>query len=273
MSKFILSAFADEISPNLKEQIDVLREHQIGYVEFRGLEGKVIIDYSPDEIREVAHQLADNGIKVSALGSPIGKIMIDDPFEEHLERFKKAMETAHLLGTSNIRMFSFFLPFGENPSQYRDEVLRRWTAFIQASEGSGLTLLHENEKMIYGDNAERCLDLLQSLNHSRVQATFDPANFVQCQVESYPHAFQMLEKHIAYMHIKDAMLENGEVVPAGQGDGKLPEILKTLWQKDFEGFLSIEPHLNNSDPGGGPKMFGVAVSALRDVLAKIGAAA
>lgn len=269
MSQFTLSAFADEISPHLQEQIDVLIQNDISYLEFRGLEGQVIIDYPSSEIREVARQLSDQGISVSAVGSPIGKIMISDPFEEHLDRFKKTLETAHLLGTTNIRMFSFFIPYDEDPNRYRDEVLSRWRKFIDASEGSGLMLLHENEKAIYGDTAERCLDLLDTLDHPRVRATFDPANFVQCQVETYPHAYRMLESKIAYMHIKDALLESGEVVPAGRGDGKLQEILSALKAKGFEGFLSIEPHLNNSLPGGGPHNFRIAANAIKGLLANL----
>jgi sugar phosphate isomerase/epimerase len=269
MTKFLISAFADEISPHLEEQITVLQENEIGYVEFRNLEERAIIDYSLPEIKIVANRLLDAGIQVSALGSPIGKISITDPFAPHLERFKNSIETAHVLGTNSIRMFSFYIPYGERPETYRDEVLTRWFAFVAESEGSGLTLLHENEKGIYGDTADRCLDLLTAIASPRVLATFDPANFIQCGEEPYPRAFQLLSHKIAYIHIKDALRATGEVVPAGKGDGRLLDILKALDARKFEGFLSIEPHLNNSFPGGGPEKFGVAVKALREVLSHI----
>ncbi len=54
-----------------------------------------------------------------------------------------------------IRMFSFFIPHGEEPLRYRDEVIRRWKSFIKAAEGSGVVLLHENESGIYGDIPEK----------------------------------------------------------------------------------------------------------------------
>ena len=63
-----------------------------------------------------------------------------------------------ILETEYIRMFSFFLLKGENPETYRDEVMSRWREFIKEAEGSRLILLHENEKDIYGDTAERCRD-------------------------------------------------------------------------------------------------------------------
>ena len=266
MTKFILSAFGDEISPHLDEQIRVLLANNIHFLEFRGLEGQVIIDYPLGEVKIAFLKLSDAGIGVSAVGSPIGKIPISEAFAPHLDRFKKTIDVAHALNTANIRMFSFYMPEGSDPVRSRPAVLDRWQKFIQAARGSDLTLLHENEKGIYGDTASRCLDLLDSLDCPYVKATFDPANFVQCGEETYPTAFEMLRKHITYLHIKDARYQDGSVVPAGQGDGKLPEILHALDQSGFEGFLSIEPHLNASLPGGGPELFGVAANALKKLL-------
>jgi len=264
--KFIVSAFGDEISPHLEEQIRVLLANDIHFLELRGVEGKVIIDYPLQEVKTTQQKLSDAGIGVSAVGSPIGKIPITEAFAPHLERFKKTIEVAHTLKTTSIRMFSFYMPPGSDPANHREEVLERWRQFIEAARGSGLTLLHENEKGIYGDTASRCLDLLDSLDCPDVKATFDPANFVQCGEETYPYAFKLLHKHIAYMHIKDARFEDGSVTPAGEGDGKLPEILADLKQSGYEGFLSIEPHLNASLPGGGPELFGVAAKALKKIL-------
>jgi L-ribulose-5-phosphate 3-epimerase len=273
MTKFILSAFGDEISPHLDEQIRVLLANDIHNLEFRGMEGKGIIDYPISEVKKASQKLTQAGVAVSAVGSPIGKIPITEAFAPHLQRFKKTIDVAHALHTTFIRMFSFYIPqpgeSGADPARYRDEVLNRWRQFVETAGGSGLTLLHENEKGIYGDTAVRCLDLLDSLNCPYVKATFDPANFVQCGEETYPRAFEMLHKHIAYMHIKDAHYLDGSVVPAGQGDGKLPEMLHALAKSGFEGFLSIEPHLNASLPGGGPELFGIAATALKEILKSV----
>ena len=266
MSQFILSAFGDEISPHLEEQIQVMLANEVHFLEFRGWEGQVIIDYPLNEVQRAGRMLAEAGIGVSAVGSPIGKIPISEAFEPHLERFKKTLEVAHTLQTRYVRMFSFYMPAGEDPALYRDEVLERWTRFIEVNKGSGLTLLHENERHIYGDTAERCLDLLESLNCAEVKATFDPANFVQCDEETYPKAFNLLRKHIAYLHIKDSRYADHVITPAGEGDSKIPEILQALAQTGFSGFASIEPHLNANLPGGGPELFGVAANALKRVI-------
>lgn len=280
MYKFTLSAFADEIDPDLNLQMDVLDQHEIKYIEMRGVNGRNITEYTLEEAREIKKQLDQRGFRLSAIGSPIGKIKITDDFEPHLELFRHTLEIAKILEAKYIRMFSFFMPEGEDPSQYREEVLNRWRAFIEAAEGSGITLLHENEKDIYGDTAERCLDLLSSLDCDYVRLTFDPANFVQCGEETYPKAFNMLKDYIEYMHIKDAKADSKQVVPAGQGDGKFVEILDELRKMNYQGFLSLEPHLGNFvgfaslEPGtvgadlpeGGPKQFAIAVHALKSLL-------
>ncbi len=285
MSQFKLSAFADEIDMDLTIQMDVLDQHGIKHIEMRGVNGKGLVEYTLHEVKEIKRQIDARGFKLSAVGSPLGKIKITDDFGPQLELFKHTLEVAHIMESPYIRMFSFFIPEGEDPASYREEVMKRWQAFIDTARGSGLTLLHENEKEIYGDTAERCLDLVESMNSDYFKAIFDPANFVQCQVETYPHAFELLKDHVIYIHVKDALRENGEVVPAGEGDGKVKEIIQELHRDGFEGFLSVEPHLSHfkgfdkleMDPkikkmeDGGPKTFAVAVNALKKILRDIGA--
>jgi len=284
MAKLLLSGFADEIDRDLKVQVRELRKLGIGFIEIRGVYGKPITEYSLDEAREFKKILDDNGIKVSSLGSPIGKIGINDDFGPHLDKFRHALELADLLETRYIRMFSFYIPANESPDKYRDEVLERWNRFAEAAKNTGITLAHENEKGIYGDTAERCLDIIKSINVDYVRAVFDPANFIQCHEETYPKAYNLLKPYICYMHIKDAFYESGKVVPAGYGDGRLPEILKDLNKTtDGEMILSLEPHLGSFDglvnlekdldlknmEESGPGKFEIAVKALRNILEKI----
>jgi len=270
MERFVISAFADEIDPMLDVQMDVLERHGVHHIEMRVVDGKNVSSLTLGEAKAVKARLDARGFQVSALGSPIGKIGINDPFEPHLALFRHTLDLADILNAPYIRMFSFFLPHGEDPAGFRDEVMRRWAAFIQAAEGRNITLLHENEKDIYGDTAVRCLDILETLDCPSLKATFDPANFVQVGEKTFPEAFELLEKHVTYMHIKDALYGSGKVVPAGEGEGKVEEIVRALKAAGWSGYLSIEPHLNDSLPGGGPELFGVAHAALQRILDKVG---
>jgi sugar phosphate isomerase/epimerase len=283
MSRFILSAFADEIDPRLDVQMDVLEQHGISYIETRGVGGKNITEYSPEEVREIKKQLDDRGFRISAIGSPIGKIGITDDFGPHMESFKRTLEIAKILETRYIRMFSFYIPEGDKPEKYRDEVMDRWRQFLEAAEGTGIMLLHENEKGIYGDTPQRCLDLVKAMDSANLKLIFDPANFVQCDVVTYPEAYELLREHVVYMHIKDAVYSDHRVVPAGQGDGRVKDILESLYKSGFDGFLSIEPHLWNfvgfaelenrkieaSTEDSGPEKFAIAAYALKKLIREI----
>lgn len=238
----MISGFADEIASPLEKQIEVLKKLGVCYIEMRGVNGKSLVEHSLDEVREIKKQLDANGIKISSVGSPIGKIMITDDFEDHFQLYKKTVEIAEILETPNIRMFSFYIPQDEEPEKYRDEVFRRIKMFVDYAREQNVVLLHENEKDIYGDIASRCLDLMENFGCENFKAVFDFANFVQCGQETQ-EAYEMLKPYIVYIHIKDAVAGTGKVVPAGQGDGRVKEILRQLFEDGYKGFLSLEPHL------------------------------
>ncbi|MBQ3223997.1 MAG: sugar phosphate isomerase/epimerase [Clostridia bacterium] len=245
MAKFRLSAFADEASPALSEQIEALREAGVGMVELRGVNGKNVSTLTVEEAKEAKKMLDEGGIAVSSIGSPYGKIKITDDFAPHMELFKKGMELTKILGAQHVRMFSFYMPEGEAPEAYKDEVFARLDKMACAAREAGVQLLHENEKGIYGDTDERCLEILKEFS-GRILGVFDPANFLQCKVKPI-EAMAKLKDYIAYMHIKDAIFADGSVVPCGMGDGNLPEILSTMAQRADGMVLSLEPHLTVFD--------------------------
>jgi sugar phosphate isomerase/epimerase len=264
-----LSAFADEISTDLAVQLATLAAEEIRHIEFRCVWNKNDLDLSDAEIARVKAALAERGVRVSSIGSPIGKIMITDDFAPHLERFRRALQVAAMLEAPFVRVFSFFIPAGDDPARHRAEVLSRMRRLAQETEGSGVTLLHENEKEIYGDTPARCLDLLTQVDSPILRAAWDPANFVQCGVRPHSQGYAALRPLIAYVHIKDALLDSGQVVPAGQGDGQLRETLAALRESGFDGFFSLEPHLASAGTFSGfsgPDLFRVAAGAFKDLL-------
>lgn len=238
-----ISGFADEISPDTTVQFEHLNFLGIEYFEPRGIDGKNISDLTLDEAHALKQKMDKYGIKVSSVGSPIGKIFITDDFEPHLEKLDHTIKIAKILGTKYIRMFSFFIPEGEEASKYREKVINRLKMMTDLAIKRDVILLHENEKEIYGDIASRCVDVIESVNSPNLKAVFDPANFVQCG-ENTIKAYDMLKDHIEYMHIKDALCD-GTVVPAGHGKGNVEYILTKLSEKDYNGFLSLEPHLGS----------------------------
>lgn len=241
MARFIFSAFSDEASMDIHEQIAACKANGITHMELRGVNGKNISEFSVDEAKELKKLLDDEGMKVSSIGSFYGKICIDDEFEEHFEMFKNTVSVADVLDTEYIRIFSFYFSEDESYEEYKDEVFRRIGLMVDYADKRGILCCHENEKGIYGDTPERCLELLEEFE-DKLGGIFDPANFIQCGVDILP-AYEMLEPYIEYMHVKDAIKESGFVVPAGEGDGNLEELIRRFDQKEGARILSVEPHL------------------------------
>lgn len=264
-----LSGFADEISPDLDEQCRVLRELGIGHVEFRSAWNTTVLDLDDAQLDRVRATLDRYGLRVSSVGSPIGKVGVHDDFDEHLRRFDRALHVAQAWEAPYIRIFSFFLPEGDDPATHRDEVLRRMATLAERAEGHDVILLHENEKAIYGDTPQRCLDIVETVGSPKLRLAWDAANFVQCGVLPYREGYPILRPHLEYIQIKDAVLGTGEVVPAGQGSGEIRETLHALSRDGFDGFFSLEPHLAMAGRAGGfsgPELFAVAHRAFTALL-------
>lgn len=237
-----ISGFADEIDMNLDKQIEVITKLGINHIEMRGVNGKGLVEYPLEEVKAIKKTLDEHDIHLSSVGSPIGKIKIEDDFEAHFELFRHTVEIAKIMEAPYIRMFSFFIDQEKDPADYRDAVMERMGRMVAYAKEQGVTLLHENEKDIYGDIAPRCLDLMKEFYCDNFKAVFDFANFVQCRQDTL-EAYEMLKPYIAYVHIKDAVWADGNVVPAGTGDGHVKEILGMLKAGGYQGYLSLEPHL------------------------------
>ena len=239
-----LSGFADEIHENLGEQIRVLKKLGMSHVEMRGVNGKGLVEYSMDEVKEIKKQLDAEGIRLSSVGSPIGKIQITDDFAPHMELYKHTVDIAHAMETDYIRMFRFFMPENEDYGQDKDPVMERLGKMVDYAKANDIILLHENEKDIYGDIAPRCLEIQKAFYGEHFKAVFDFANFVQCKQDTL-EAYEMMKPYVAYIHIKDALWSDASVVPPGTGDGHLEEILRKFKASGYQGFLSLEPHLSD----------------------------
>lgn len=236
LSSCPVSCFADEIAESLDRQIEVLSRLGISYVELRSADGINVSDFTMNFAKEVKKKLDQANIRISAIGSPIGKIGIDDDFDAHLQKLSHTEQMADIFETPYIRMFSFYIPENYAAADCRSEVLFRTEAMVAEAAHNNITLLHENEKGIYGDNASRCLDLMQQFAGKHFSCTFDFANFIQCDQDPL-EAYEMLSPYISYVHVKDALFATGEVVPAGTGDGHLPEIFQKLDASGYHGFF------------------------------------
>ncbi len=283
MAHYILSAFADEVSSDFTKQLEYLKSKDISYIEPRNINGTGVAAITLEEAKNAKKMLDDYKIGVSSIGSPIGKISVEDDFADHIRLFEHVMDIAELFETKNIRMFSFFYPKNTDVHTHRAAVLARLEILLELAEKRGLTLCHENEKAIYGEAPEDCLDLMKHFD-GRMKSVLDMGNFAFCQKDPMK-GYEYLAPYIEYIHIKDAFYDT-RIVPAGQGEGKVFEILSAYNKyTDKDTFLTMEPHLtvfdglnklSNMDDikvqnayATPEEAFDAAVAALRGILERI----
>jgi sugar phosphate isomerase/epimerase len=275
---FHLSAFADEISPDPQEQIDVLKRCGICRIELRSILKTNVLDLTDLQVSELKSLLDRHGFSLSAIGSPIGKVKIDTPFEPHLQRFQRAIELCKVFDTPNIRVFSYYLTDDGDWDDWRRDVMdRMWEKARRASK-AGVRLLHENEHKIYGDSPARVKDLMETV-HGEVDeksfaAVYDPANYVFCGYDPW-EGWQTTKEWTTHFHIKDwtAGEQHGRV--AGEGQGRIPEVMADAVARGYEGFATLEPHLLGGGPTGGvtgPELFPKAAAAFKAILDRVGGA-
>lgn len=268
-----LSGFGDEIDDDPKVQIAVMQALGANHIEVRSAWGTNIVDLDDAQLRELKSLLDAADMKVSAIASPIGKVDVSLPVEHEVERLRRAINAAKVLGSRYIRIFSFYYGADVAVESIRDAVIERMRALADVAEESGVVLLHENEKDIYGDIPERVLDIIETVASPALKVAWDAANFVQVGVKPFDDGYAKLRPHLEYLQVKDALFSNAAVVPAGEGDGDVLRTVEALKADGYTGFASLEPHLAGAHGLGGfsgPTAFGIAARAFAKVLSEAG---
>ena len=226
----------------MADQLAALRSFGIDYLELRHADGKNVSQMTYEDVTCVKQSLQDWSIRVSAIGSPLGKISIDGDLHAHMELTRRICEMAVRLETQYVRMFSFYRPAGVTRNDCRAQVVDALGQMLDIADQFGVTLCHENEADIWGESPAQCRELLDAFG-GRLRAVFDMGNLVLGGYAPYPEAYELLAPYIAYFHIKDA-LYRGAIVPAGLGEAQIGQILaRHAKQAKEDFFVSLEPHL------------------------------
>lgn len=241
MAKYILSAFADEVTSVFEDQLKYVNKQGIGYIELRNLDGTNVSSLTIEDAKKYKALMDKYGVKASAIGSPVGKIDITADQTEHFELFMHTLDLADIFETKNIRMFSYFYPEGTDCHDYRDAIMANLEKMLVEAEKRGINLCHENEARIYGEAPIDCEDIMKQFG-GRMKSVLDMGNFAFCNQDPM-EGYERLRDYIEYIHIKDAF-NDGTIVPAGSGKGRIEEIL-SLYNDftDREVILTLEPHL------------------------------
>jgi sugar phosphate isomerase/epimerase len=276
-ASFTLSAFGDEIAKDLEEQLSLLNELKIGYLELRAAWGVNVLRMDDETVARVRRTCAGHGVAVGCIGSPIGKSPIADPIEKELANLSRIFQIGAALDCRRVRIFSFYPPDTSDNTRYDEyieEAAGRLAHMADLAQREGFTLLLENEKDIVGDTLARCHALVSAIASPHLRFLWDPANFVQVgEAQVTGRGWPLLGEYVSYVHIKDAHLADGSVCAAGEGDGQVQELLIQLKEVGYRGFLALEPHLAVAGHSGGlsgASAMTYAIHALRRLMAETG---
>jgi sugar phosphate isomerase/epimerase len=270
-SPFTISGFGDEIAADPAEQLDALAGMGISHLDLRGAWDRNVLDFTDADAEALRAVLAARGARVAMIASPVGKSQISEPPEYELGRLLTAIRLAGVFETPLIRMFSFYHE-GIDHAASRDEVVSRLRSWSTLAQDAGVTLLMENEGDLWADTPSRCREILEAVDSPALRFTLDAGNFASLGVASYDEGYRTLQPWLRHIQIKDVRREPRQVVPAGDGEGQIREVLAAALADGYQGYLSLEPHLAVAGKAGGfsgKELFGTAAQALRTILADL----
>jgi len=261
----ILTGIADEAGDSINSQIAATKALGWEHIEARFLSVGNFEKGSIHEIPEEAFNLAVDAlneaeIKVCGIGSTIGNWAhsITDPFDITEGEVERCITRMKVLGSSIVRIMSYSILEDENENdhenQFFEERIKRLKNIITRFEDNGITPVHENCMNYGGMSTSHALKLQNEI--PQMKWVFDTGNPVfnadRSATRPYPRQdawsfYQALKENIVHVHIKDGIWDNLKnectFTMPGEGDGKVKEILSDLKKTNYEGFISIEPHI------------------------------
>ena len=294
-NSLILTGFADEAAnqKTIDQQFSAFAALGLEYLTLRFIDAgggvKNVMQLQDSEIESVKEKLQEYGLRVSSIGSPIGKVKlldVDDgssnqyfPFEDYLnDQVERACQLATTFESKLIRGFSFYHPIGQKPEEHLDLVVEQLKAIAERCDQSGLTFGLEVEANLVGQNGELLKQIHESVGSDALVLIFDGGNLV---TQGYSAAqvfeqYQLMKPGLGWIHIKDFHVPEGmkftghvdeealkHFVPADQGDSGhlaimkdlkefLPELNQRMKSRGAPGvFADLEPHLKGGGQFGG----------------------
>ena len=314
--RIILSGFADEGPADKKAESQLAMVSALGMSHYSlrfvnvGQGVKNVMQLTKREIRRLRRLHDDFGMKVSSIGSPIGKVKLEEvddgtgnayvPFKEYLKTVLRAVELAQEFETRLVRGFSFYHPRGTDARSYVDKVADRLSQIVEICARAGIYFGLEVEANLVGQNGQLLRKLFRKVNSDHLYLIFDGGNLT-CQNMSSVEVFEeyrAMKRGLGWMHVKDYQIDPNlewagyvdeerlrNFVPADRGDSgyeailrdfkaKIPGLERKLRKQGIPGvFLELEPHLKAGGQFGGNSGcdgFGIALRALCRLLDYVG---
>ena len=203
-AQFTLSAFGDEIADDVDEQLQVLHDLDIGYLELRSAWGTNVLELTDEQVGRLIERCDANSIRVSCIGSPIGKSPIDGPIEEVVDDLGRITDIAKMVGTDRVRVFSFYPESDGLQAERVDESIARLRLMAEVAVERNVMLLLENEGGLVGDTPERCRALVEGVDNPHLRYVWDTGNYPQMGfARSVDIGWPLLSEYTECVQVKD----------------------------------------------------------------------
>ncbi len=279
-----LGVLTDEVSDRFEEALDWVAEQGLAHVEVRVVDGRNVSNVTDDEAGEIRRQVESRGLFISAIASPVFKCALDparpvasgDTFgnaeedvEAHFRKLSRVIAIAKLLGTTRIRIFSFWRE--QEPERYTAEIVGHLRRAADIAAEEGVELLLENESSCNGGYAAEVAALVRAVDSPALRALWDPGNEAHAKREAYPAGYEAVKDALSHVHLKDAYVGpegKARCVPIGSGNVPYIAHLRALAADGYKGLFTIETHFV---PAGASRMTGtkMTLDALRALLKEV----
>jgi sugar phosphate isomerase/epimerase len=277
LAEIKLGITTDEIDDDVLTAARFLREHGLKWAEVRNIWGPYNTSQPMEKVREAMQILDANGIRVSIEGTGFFKIPLppetpegQTKLDEQWKLLDASLERAKAFGTDKLRIFTFMLGRGEQPSAKSyariDELIRE-----AARRAKGFRLAVENIGGGHIATGAQAGEFLKRIKEDNVGITWDPNNAGESGEQSFPDGYRKLDPaRIFHVHLRDYKHQpDGKVVWTAVGAGEFDNLgqIRVLRKDGYKETFTLETHWR--DPKG--KMFSTETSlaALLKVVEKV----
>jgi len=262
-----LGILTDEIDDDVSTAARFLKQYDLHWAEIRNIWGPYNTEQPMDKIREARQILDANGIRVSIEGTGFFKIPLPPETPEGQKRLDaqwalldRAFERAQAFGTDKLRIFTFMLARGEQPSEKSyariDELVRE---AARRAKPAGMRLAVENIGGGHVATGAQAGALLKRVKDDNLGINWDPNNAGESGEQSFPDGYRQLDPaRIFHVHLRDYRHQDGKVVWTAVGDGEFDNVgqIRALRKDGYSSTFTLETHWR--DPKG--KMYSTETS-------------
>ncbi|GAA4916715.1 sugar phosphate isomerase/epimerase family protein [Streptomonospora salina] len=242
------AGIGDEAGGDPADQIGALDRLGWRCLELRTVDGRAVADLGAAPFAALAADLHARGVRVCCLDSRIGNWArpITGPFDTDLHELEILAARCATLGAPAVRIMTY-PGDGLGGPEWRRRAVERVRRLCDLAERRGIVLLAENCAGWAADDAERMLDLLDTVASPALGLLFDTGNGLAHGYHA-PALLADVADRVAHVHVKDALPgpAGGEPVYTvpGQGRAGVAQCLRLLLKHGYRGTWSIEPHLS-----------------------------